>query len=395
MLTMDAERYLETLAEELSISDARYAQAQDSYDSFGRWLHREASTIRKHDPQVYVQGSFRLGTAIRPLSEKEDYDVDSMCEFRLLAPSQVTQKTLKELLEVEVRSYHAAKKMTNPVREGRRCWILDYADGAQFHMDIVPSLPNAARARLLIEGAGQKATWASTAVGITDNERWDYAVPTLDWPRSNPKGYSEWFKSRMGNAFERRRKMLAESIRAQVEDIPIYRVKTPLQSAILILKRHRDSRFIGRIEDRPISVILTTLAAHAYSGEETIGAALLGILANMDRHIQYVNGKYVVPNPTDPLENFADKWAEYPQRAKAFLEWLEQARKDFRHLAQMAGVAKIAESAVPTMGRQVSDRVIKRANTSGSGLAKVASVAPVGVSFPNEPRVPTEPKGFA
>lgn len=395
MLTTDAERYLETLAEELSISDARYAQAQDSYDAFGRWLHREASTIRKYGPQVYVQGSFRLGTAIRPLSEKEDYDVDSMCEFRLLTPSHLTQKQLKKLLEVEVRAYHTAKKMTNPVREGRRCWILDYADGAQFHMDIVPSLPNAARARQLIESAGQKATWANTAVGITDNERPDYAMLTADWPRSNPKGYSEWFKLRMGSAFETRRRMLAESLRAQVEDIPIYRVRTPLQSAIIILKRHRDSRFVGRLDDRPISVILTTLAGHAYNNEQTIGAALLGILANMDKYVRRENGRYVIANPTDPLENFADKWAEYPQRATAFFDWLQQARKDFSQLAQMAGVAQIAESAVPSMGRMVSDRVIKRANTPRGGLARVASVAPVGITFPNEPRVPTQPKGFA
>lgn len=395
MITTDAERYLEALAEELSISDTRYTQAQDSYDSFGRWLHREASTIRKYDPQIYVQGSFRLGTAIRPLSEKEDYDVDSMCEFRLLSTSQLTQKRLKELLEVEVRSYHDAKKMTNPVREGRRCWILDYADGAQFHMDIVPSLPNAARARLLIEGAGMQATWASTAVVITDNERTNYAVQSDDWPRSNPKGYSEWFKKRMGNAFERRRKMLAESIRAQVEDIPIYRVKTPLQTAIMILKRHRDSRFIGRLDDRPISVILTTLASHAYNGEESIGEALLGILSKMDKYVYHVNGKYQIPNPTDPLENFADKWAEYPQRATAFFDWLKQARNDFSSLAQMTGVTQISESAAPSMGRQLSDRAIKRANAPRGGLAKVASVAPAGVSFPNQPRVPTEPKGFA
>jgi hypothetical protein len=395
MLTTDAERYLEALAEELSISDARYTQAQDSYDSFGRWLHRESSTIRGYDPQIYVQGSFRLGTAIRPLSEKEDYDVDSMCEFQLLAPSHLTQQKLKGLLEVEVRSYHAAKKMTNPVREGRRCWILDYADGAQFHMDIVPSLPNAARARLLIENAGQKATWANTAVGITDNERADYAVLTADWPRSNPKGYSEWFKTRMGSAFEKRRKMLAESIGAQVEDIPIYRVKTPLQSAIMILKRHRDSRFKGRLEDRPISVILTTLASHAYSAEQSIGVALLGILANMDQHVHRVNGKYIVSNPTDPLENFADKWAEYPQRAAAFFEWFQQARKDFSQLAQMADVTKIAESANLSMSRDFSERVVKRANAPRRGLTKVASAAPAGVVFPNEPRIPTEPKGFA
>jgi Second Messenger Oligonucleotide or Dinucleotide Synthetase domain len=395
MLTTDAEHYLEALAEDLSISDARYKQAEDSYESFGRWLRRETSTIRSYDPQIYVQGSFRLGTAIRPISEKEDYDVDSMCEFQLLTPSQVTQKKLKQLLEVEVRSYHAAKKMTNPVREGRRCWILDYSDGAQFHMDIVPSLPNAARARFLIESAGQKAIWASTAVGITDNERDDYAVLTADWPRSNPKGYSEWFKSRMGSVFEKRRKMLAESIGAQVEDIPVYRVKTPLQSAIMILKRHRDVRFNGPVEDRPISVILTTLASHAYSAEPSIGAALLGILSNMHQYVLSVSGRYVIKNPTDPLENFADKWAEYPQRAAAFFKWLQQARKDFNQIAQMAGVTEIAASANLSLSPDVSERIIYRATAQRGSLARVASVAPVGLAFPNAPRIPTEPKGFA
>ncbi|MGE0828903.1 MAG: nucleotidyltransferase, partial [Hyphomonadaceae bacterium] len=360
-LTNDAETYLQTLADELAISEARYVQAQDSYDSLGRWLHREASTIRQYQPQVYVQGSFRLGTAIRPLSEKEDYDVDSMCEFRALQPSQLSQEKLKQLLGTEIKSYHASKNMTNPVREGRRCWILDYADGAQFHMDIVPALPNGGRARLLLEQAGYGATWADTAVGITDNERQNYTQITDDWPRSNPKGYCEWFKGRMGALFETRRRVLAEALKASVEDIPIYRVRTPLQSAIMILKRHRDSRFQGKIEDRPISIILTTLAAHAYNNEATIGEALISILSRMESHIKQVNGRYVIANPTDPLENFADKWAEFPQRAKAFYDWLRQAQADFSRLAKMAGVSAIAESVAPSMGRIATDNVVKRA----------------------------------
>ncbi|MBA3068111.1 MAG: nucleotidyltransferase [Hyphomonas sp.] len=394
-ITKDAEQYLETLADELAISEARYEQAQASYESFGRHLHREGSTIRKFQPQVYVQGSFRLGTAIRPISEEEDYDVDAMCELRALQTSQLSQKKLKELLGVEVKSYHAAKKMTNPVREGRRCWALNYADGAQFHMDIVPALPNAQRIRLLIETAGHGATWADTAVGITDNERENYAQTTDDWPRSNPKGYAEWFKLRMGTLFETRRRQLAEKVTASVEDIPIYRVRTPLQSAIIILKRHRDSRFNGKLEDRPISIILTTLAAHSYSNESTIGEALVSILSRMRSHVHVVNGKYVIANPTDPLENFADKWEDHPQRATAFFSWLDQAQKDFTELAKMAGVARIAETASGSMGKIVTERVIKRASSPG-GLTRVASVAPVGgVAFENTPRIPTEPKGFA
>ena len=33
--------------------------------------------------------------------------------------------------------------------EGRRCWTQDYADGAQFHMDTLPALSDAADQRML------------------------------------------------------------------------------------------------------------------------------------------------------------------------------------------------------------------------------------------------------
>lgn len=47
----------------------------------------------------------------------------------------------------------------------------------------------------------------------------------------------------------------------------------------MILKRHRDGMFASRYDERPISVIITTLAAHAYNGEEKIADALYSILA--------------------------------------------------------------------------------------------------------------------
>lgn len=54
----------------------------------------------------------------------------------------------------------------------------------------------------------------------------------------------------------------------QAEDIPDALVRTPLQRAIQIMKRHRDMRFNGhRDEDhKPISMIITTLAAKLYEG---------------------------------------------------------------------------------------------------------------------------------
>ena len=397
-LTREAEEYLQDLADELAVPESRYEAAERSYKSLGEWLHREASSVCRFDPQVYVQGSFRLGTTIKPLNEAEDYDVDSVCELRNLTKADLTQQQLKDMLGVEVEAYRRAQSMLNPMREGRRCWILDYADGAQFHMDIVPSLPNALGQRLLLEARGFDARWASTAIVITDNKHPYYQVPSDEWPRSNPKGYADWFKSRMAGIFEKRRRQIAEGVRASVEDIPDYRVRTPLQTAVMILKRHRDHTFEGRPEVRPISVVLTTLAAHAYNGEETIGPALVSILARMDQYVVHDGRKYVIPNPTDPLENFADKWAEHPERADAFFEWLERARAEFGAAAVLVERQSIADTVAKGVGRGPAERARARRRT-GASLLRTASAAPAASStafaFPNERRASTKPQGFA
>jgi hypothetical protein len=393
-VTHQAEAYLEAMVDDLSISETRYEQAEKSYKSLGEWLGREDSTLRAFDPLVYVQGSFRLGTVIRPPSEEEDYDVDAVCELRVLRTSMVTQLQLKQLLEAEVRSYHRAQSMVKPVREGRRCWVLDYADGAQFHMDVVPCVPDGDRQRRLLEARSQSTLWSGSAVAITDNERWNYQLVDEDWCRSNPKAYSDWFRQRMIAALNKRKKFLAEAARASVEDIPDYRIRTPLQSAIMVLKRHRDLRFAGKPEDRPISIILTTLAAHAYSGEETIGEALLTILQRMDQFILMDGPKFVIPNPTDPLENFADKWETHQHRAQAFFEWLGQARSDFAHLAGLTDARQMNESAKSAVGQRVAERASTK--MSGGSLLRAAAVAPIGtgLSFPNARRQPTNPQGF-
>jgi hypothetical protein len=393
----ESEEFLEDLAEELGVAPGRYEQAERSYKSLGDWLHRDASGVRQYDPSVYVQGSFRLGTTIRPSTENEEYDVDSVCEFRKLSKHQVTQLQLKTLLGKEIEAYRKAQSMTKPLREGRRCWVLDYADGAQFHMDVVPALPNGQNARTLLEARGLDARWTLTAIAITDIQASTYRAITDDWPRSNPKGYSEWFKSRMAADLERRKRLLAESVRGKVEDIPDYKVRTPLQAAVMILKRHRDHSFQARPEVRPISVIITTLAAHAYNGEDTIGRALASILRGADKHISQLAGRYWIPNPTDPLENFADKWAEYPERATAFFEWLGKARTDFDQAARSTDRRIITETVGRGVGTSLASRAEKRRPPPvRSPLLKPATAAPasVGLSFPDASRVPTKPQGF-
>ena len=43
--------------------------------------YRDDSELSDFDPTIYPQGSFALGTAVRPLGE-DQYDVDSVCLLR-------------------------------------------------------------------------------------------------------------------------------------------------------------------------------------------------------------------------------------------------------------------------------------------------------------------------
>jgi hypothetical protein len=399
--TSIAKIYLESLAEELEISDTRYEQAQESYASLGRWLSRPASTLRDYDPAVYVQGSFGLGTVIKPLHAEEEYDVDAVCELKALNKAQLSQETLKTMVGAEIESYRRSQAMTKPLREGRRCWTLNYADGAQFHMDVVPALPNARDVRILLDSKGLDSTRAATAIAITDNERFGYANISDDWPRSNPKGYLEWFKSRMRVILEKRRRAMADAAKASVEAIPDYKVRTPLQSSIMILKRHRDIMFVkDELNTCPISIIITTLAAHSYRGEEEIADALLSILTGMEAHIaRDARGRAIIANPSDPLENFADKWSEFPEREQAFYTWLRQAQRDFAHAASLADRKAITDSLSPHVGTDLAKRAADRSAGTPSGLLRAATGAAAGSlsspSFGNTARTPTKPQGFA
>ena len=373
--------------------------------SFGEWSQRDDSTIARYSPDVYVQGSFRLGTAIRPSTEDGEYDIDLVCVLQALGKGKLTQAKLRELLETEVRSYHRANGMKKPVSSGRRCWTLEYADGAQFHMDILPAIPNADAQRILLEARGLDASFAETAIAITDNEHPAFSLISDDWPRSNPKGYADWFKRRMAEVFDRIRKELAEAqtrkgVRASVEDIPEYRVRTPLQQAVMILKRHRDDMFENDPDNKPISIIITTLAGHAYDGEVDTPTALLNILERMENHIFHDGEDYIIANPSDATENFADRWKKYPERAEAFFKWLAQARADFLALAALTNYETMSESreiiVSSTLRKRAYDRIMKGGSASLLGEATTApATAGNDYSFTNEPRKPQAPRDFA
>jgi hypothetical protein len=322
-------RILAELVQLLDIPESYYEKAVDRYKSLSRHFHRPESLIKDLDPAVYPQGSFRLGTVTRPLIAGEEYDLDLVCRVAV-GKALYSQKTVKELIGEEVKSYSRTQGFISPPVEGRRCWTQQYQDEVGFHMDVLPSIPASENVIAALSRGYTAAHVAREALEITDKTKPTYQIIHPDWPRSNPKGYALWFEERMdvsGAAGQARKSVFNRSLvkYASIDEVPTFRLKTPLQRAVQLLKRHRDQMFRNDYAGRPISIILTTLAARAYGGEADLAAALSGILERMDAFV--LPSQPRIENPVDPGEDFADRWDN--KLEENFWRWLRQAREDF------------------------------------------------------------------
>lgn len=367
------------LAEVLDITDTQYEAAVGHYKAVGKWLNKEDSPIAQYDPEIFPQGSFRLGTMIKPLNDVDKYDIDLVCEMKKLSKRTVTQRELKDMVGDRLKENERYEKM---IEEGKRCWTLKYADSASFHMDILPAIPDH-EINGILKQAG--ADIAATAIEITDKD-------LHQWLPSNPIGYAEWFKKQMIIQFNEKRIVVARSLKASVEEVPDYKVKTPLQRSIQILKRHRDFRFKNDRDDRPASIIISTLAARAYNNEADLLEALVNIVKNMPSFIeQDTEGRALIRNPVSPPgykpENFADRWLDHPQRETKFRNWMKQVREDIDSALRSGSYQEMVAELQPRFGDRIVIESESRAFPERHGSKVVAaSVAPnIIIKEPSKP----------
>lgn len=349
-------RFLTKAAAALDIPDHVYEDATLKYEDIGAWLAAEDSELGAYAPEIYPQGSFRLGTVVRPISEKDEYDIDLVCYLEL-EKEQTTQKNLKQIVGYRLGQRDDLARILEPKR---RCWRLNYLpEGSlpHFHMDVLPAIPN--REHL------------PTGILICDTE-------LIRWQKSNPKAFADWFFDRMTVIVQAKKVALAESLQASVEEVPEWQVKTPLQLTIQILKRHRDIYFQQDPDNKPASIIITTLAAWAYNNQADAYDALLSIVQDMPSRIEKRDGRWWIPNPVDPEENFADKWNEHPAYYESFQRWLQKARDDFASIGQQPTPNKVVELLMPVLGqREIALAATELGIESSSGqLASIETQVP-------------------
>ena len=359
--------FLERVANEIDIPPSKYQDAVDRYEVVGHWLEDGDYPRCPAKPSIYPQGSFRLGTVVRPIRQgiEAGYDIDLVCELPLHR-HLTTPQAIKQMVGNRLRENKTYLRLLDP--EGRRCWTLEYAeeDGVGFHLDVLPAVPD--------QGA------LPTAIAITHKMGSSYT-----WSASDPCGYGAWFDGRNAVAFDRvvveQKRVIqrrAPLVFASIDDVPDQLVRTPLQRSVQLMKRNRDLHFNSpdTIDYAPISIIITTLAAHLYQREPDTYSALTGIVGKLQGHAALVDdrsidpsletmgfirrlpgGTWYVGNPVNPAENFADRWHEDGHaRARAFFSWVAELQRDLlslnartnptmlrENLSRMLGAAAVAK----------------------------------------------------
>jgi len=305
---LEFNKYFVKIAENLDISDTMRDKAIKSYQAVGNWL---GDCDVDSDVKIMPQGSFNLGTVIKPITDKDEYDIDLVCLLKNMR--RADGATIKNSVGDRLKENERYKKMLD--KEGKRCWTLNYDE---FHMDILPCVPN--------------STFYSeprfTEIKLTHKISEMHYTPKY----SNPYKYHEWFEQQMQvRAYEIKKEFAAKN-QVEIEKVPLYNIKTPLQRTVQLLKRHRDITYSTLSDEAkkyaPISMIITTLAAHAYNNESSVYEALNNILNNMENYIEIKNNEYWVENPAMTKENFAEKWNSETKYRDEFMKWLQRAKQE-------------------------------------------------------------------
>lgn len=292
---------LDQVAESLQLSPSRRAQAIERYEAVGRYLNR-APQIEGWNPVIFPQGSFRIGTTVHPW-QCQIHDLDFVMQVDPTEP--YTAADLYNKLYTALADSAVYKPM---LTRKRRCVRITYAN--EFFLDILPAVSDP-------QGTG-------TQLLVPDRE-------LKCFKHSNPVGFAAWFK--------RRSEWIAFAAKADsIQPVPdTSETDRPLTRAVQLMKRHRDVCSVRDGLDPVISIVITTLAATFYRGETRIQDALSNIVASIWQQIGATGGRLVVRNPTNPKEDFSERWDSDPQAYDDFRAWLNTLTTDLETLREARG----------------------------------------------------------
>jgi hypothetical protein len=200
---------------------------QENWNAFAEFLREDLSDRSGYPIATWIQGSYKFGTLIRPLSKGEEYDVDLGVYYEWPDTENATPeaKQLKDWTQAASMDYRFkcedVKKVDNPARE--RCSRIQY--GKQFHIDVPSYHLN------------------------SEQDLRRLATETKGWEESDPKAIYVWFKALVGNP-----------------------ERDQVRRLIRYMKAWAAVAFEEILPARPSSILLTVLVAQAFnaSSDDTL-----------------------------------------------------------------------------------------------------------------------------
>jgi hypothetical protein len=307
----------------LQITATQHKAAEDHYNAIGAWLADPNSGLFRFRPKIYSQGSFRIGTTVKP-RKREEYDVDLVCELR--ADSRLFPNPVALLNLIESRLREHGDYATRLERKNR-CLRVMYAN--DFYLDILPACPDP-------NGQG-------TCLVVPDRN-------ARCWKASNPKGYASWFET----ATEKR------MVKAALEPLPEFEnMKPPLNYAVQLIKRWRDVFYETQPDLAPISIVLTTLAGHHYAGESNVAPALTGILNRIVAAIPENGPRLAVLNPSNLKEDLSERWNLNPRSYSAFVTGMNSFLRVWTTIIGGRGIPEVTAALNSLFGENLTRRVVE------------------------------------
>lgn len=350
---------------------------ESAYKAVSDLLKEDNDFFEGLEIEVYAQGSKRIGTTVKPIN-REDFDLDIVLHIY----DPYYYHTPEEIFNTLVASLEKEPYYKEIMEKKKRCVRLNYK--SDFHMDILPGcMPDLFQNEMIMIPENALKSWSS----------------------GNPKGFSNWFIEIAETVKEPFLKRYSDVLlKAQVESerLPeeVY-LKTPLQRAVQLIKRYRDIYFQDK-DYKVSSIVLTTLTAKFYEGEDSIFEALDQVISRIKANYLDAfnrNVKFRVINPVNPNEDFTDSWTNnHYQNFYAFIsdfhhKWnglknsFESSKEDYIQLFGEGIYKKALADQTFNFRNSTSDYLIKSTAIINSGKALTDSKGNINLNsgYKNEP----------
>lgn len=245
----------DTFYEKISLGKPQNDRIQSAAGGLIEFL---TDTYGLTETDVFLQGSYPNGTAVKPADADGEYDVDLICVA--FSPDATANDALERIERALAENGNYAPHLRGDDSRKTPCVRLFYADDTigGFHVDIVPARPS--------ESADPEASLEA-------------ARRDQGWQDTNPREYTTWCLER-GERFSRTVKML---------------------------KRWRDHQQDVRRSIK--SIVLQVLAAEHLGTASSDAEALISTLESIQTALApFPDEPPVISNPALAKENLAKRW---------------------------------------------------------------------------------------